>query len=282
MTSERSLGEERATGRRRSHKKYCDNLLTFSLFSNLHVYAGQGDYSTVHRKLLIAAAIGDRRISGVDQSSALRGGGGSGGGTWDSIRGDLAQRAGRNRGEDVRRHDVPLAGEALADPFSQGRVRGRDALSRMPWVSRVRPSPHGRSTSHEVSADWFCGYCGARCSWFKTSCWNCNGQRPPLYRADLGAAGSARRDLSQTPSQARPRARAWDVAARCGELRVASPRQAGHRRSAAATGPQAPHRATTSQSWAARMARADCRSPGSARDLRRATKPMVRAGAAGS
>jgi hypothetical protein len=32
-----------------------------------------------------------------------------------------------------------------------------------------------------AAVDWFCGYCGARCSWFKTTCWNCDRPRPPLF-----------------------------------------------------------------------------------------------------
>jgi len=280
MAEWRSFSEGRVKLRRRSHKKYCDSQVTFSPSCNRAVYAVPGDYSTVHRKLLIGQGGGARPWAAPDQSCALRCGGGDGGGIRARIRGDVEKRAGRGCRHDVRGNYVPLPGEALAAPIQWGRIRGRDPLPRMSRVSRIRSAPHGRSTTSEV---WSSPKVHCTGTALKSASRRITPGRRGysiLRRSHLGAAGGARLDRPQTSSTSRTRARAWDVAARCEQLCPVSTRGYAPPRAAKTDRVEASHRATTSQSRAARMARADGRNNRRSRDLRRAKKSLVRAGVA--
>ena len=234
----------------------------------------------IHRKFLIPPLPETVPSPAIALGSPAEDGGGGGRGIRARIRGDVEKPAVRGGGDDLRRHDVPVAGQALANPFSRGRVRRCDPLPRMSRVRGVRPAPHGRSTKFEV-LPWKCKWCGEKNPDQNVWCGFCGRYRYSyVRRADLGAAGSARLDLSQTASPARPRARAWDVAARCVQLRFTRANGRGSGGRAACSRAEASHRATTSQSRAARMARADVRINRCSRDLRRAAKSMVRAGVA--
>ena len=234
----------------------------------------------IHTKLLITSRHHGVASPAIALGSPVRCGGGSGGGIRARIRGDVENGAGRDRRHYVRRNDVPMADQTLANQVLGGRIRGRDPLPRMSRMSGVRSAPHGRPIAREVQCGLSSTSRAGRYPRRRCRIAPCSPLQTTLRRAHLGAARSARLDLSQTSSQARARARAWDVAARCGKLgdnqQIAGPPPSAAEKAR----PEAPHRATTPQSRAARMARADSRTYRCARDLRRAAKSMVRAGVA--
>src|SRR5208337_2029002 len=101
-----------------------------------------------------------------------------------------------------------------------------------------------------------------------------------LRGTNLGADRAARLTLPQVASTARPRAGAWDVSARCFELRGSLTRETNPSARAETKRREIPHRAGTSQSRPSRLARAHLGSDCRARDLRRTAQPLVRARAA--
>lgn len=227
---------------------------------------------------------GDRggRSPAAVKPSLAGGGGGGWSDTRECIRGNLAERERRRGGDHVGQDDVPVAAAAVANQVPSGRVRGGSALPRMPRVSGIAaPPPRGASqqkvrcalSSTRIRAAF---NQEGRCRFESRRALN------TLRRAHLGADRAARGDRARDASAARPRSRAWDVAARCGKLRLAESGQSLPRDHPSLTRLEAPHRATTSQSRPARIPRADRRPIGRSRDLRRAAQSVLREGTAAS
>src|SRR5713101_2398944 len=104
----------------------------------------------IHKSPVDKFGFSRRSTRVIDPSCAPLRCGGGWRGTRARIRRDLEKRAGRDRGHDVRRYDVPLADQALANQVSSGRIRGSDSVRRMPWVSGILPATARGAVTRQV------------------------------------------------------------------------------------------------------------------------------------
>ena len=226
--------------------------------------------TVIHTKLLIAAAVGGRSNPVIDQSYELAGGGGGGRGIRASIRCNVEKRAGRRRGHNLRGNDVPVAAQALANPFQWGGIRRRHPLRRMSRLPGVRSAPSHGSIVLEV---WSSPKVHATGTAAKSgpSCFTPGRRGYSILRhSHLRTDRDARLSLSQITSPARPRARAWDVADGREQLCAFVARDFYSSPSTPCAGVTASRPSTTSQSRAARVSNFDRGARRRARNLRRA------------
>src|SRR5271170_1394530 len=112
----------------------------------------------IHKKLWIGRGVIARFNSATDQMSTVRCGGGGWRDTQGGICRDLERRPGRDCGEHVRRHHVPLAAQAVENPDHARGIRTRHPLRRMSWVFGVRETAARGAVAREVFAWWRCPY----------------------------------------------------------------------------------------------------------------------------